>query len=491
MSQNFVNPTYYNLQKVTISSDFSNIDELDVTALIPSVSITTSIDSETIFGTARFVDSVGLLDGDEEEGRDPLRGEELILFEIADSKMINENGGSGGGDVPEPFRFAGFIYKIDNVQTKEINDAVTYDVHFVSYQSFVAGTYEIIRAFKDQKVSDIVRTIFNDYYGRPDKIKKIPDDLVKSLELEETEGDIRCTIPKMRPEEAMAFLSKRSFSRESRSCTFRFFENFKSYHFVTDEHLFRLAEEDGDRTFVFTYLDAIPNTLDYFDEQRDNLEVIENTKRLNSLDDIYNGAYRNKVYELDILSRELNLLDDKNQYDYFERRQGYFDLKPSQDLVDDRHTETFINAVHRGEEDVQKEWLVIQNYTPNEASGDNSMQAETHYAEIIMNRQAYSKHISSITVNARGVGRLDISAGDTVVLTVKKFVFADNNESGAFEENKRLSGRYIVKSVTYNMEHEEMFNSYTLIKRDWSETSNIFERYDQNNPRTAALENRE
>lgn len=479
MSQNFVNPTYYNLQKVTISSDFSNTNELDVTALIPAISITTSIDSETIFGTARFVDSVGLLDGDDEAGRDPLRGEELILFEIADSKMINENGGEGSGEVPEPFRFAGFIYKIDNVQTKEINDAVTYDVHFISYQSFVAGTYKIIRAFSDQRVSDVVRTIFNDYYGAASKIRKIPPELVKSLELEDTDGVIRCTIPKMRPEEAMSFLSKRSYSIQSPSCTFRFFENFKSYHFVSDEHLFRLAEEDGDRTFEFTYLDAIPNTLDYFEDQRNNLEVLENTRRLNSLDDIYNGAYRNKVYELDILSRELNLLDETNQYDYFEKRNKYLDVRPSQEVVDDRHTEGFIDAVHRGSEDVQKEWLVVQNYTTGERTGDNSMQAETYYADIISNRQAYSKHISNITINARGVGRLDISAGDNIILSVKNFVFADDNESGAFEENKRLSGRYIVKSVTYNMEHEEMYNTYTLMKRDWSELTNRFARFDQ------------
>ncbi len=483
MSQNFVNPTYYNLQRATIRSDFSGISELDVTALIPAITMTTSIDSETIFGTARVLDSVGLLDGDDEAGRDPLRGEELILFEIADSKMINENGGEGSGEVPEPFRFAGFIYKIDNVQTKEINDAVTYDVHFISYQSFVAGTYEITRAFSDQRVSDVVRTIFNDYYGRPQKIGKIPDDLVKSLELEDTEGVIRCTIPNMRPEEAMSFLSKRSYSTKSPSCTFRFFENFKSYHFVSDEHLFRLAEEDGDRTFEFTYLDAIPNTLDYFEDQRNNLEVLENTRRLNSLDDIYNGAYRNKVYELDILSRELNLLDDTNQYDYFKERNKYLDVRPSQEVVDDRHTENFIDAVHRGSEDVQKEWLVVQNYTTGERTGDNSMQAETYYADIISNRQAYSKHISNITINARGVGRLDISAGDNIILSVKKFVFADDNESGAFEENKRLSGRYIVKSVTYNMEHEEMYNTYTLMKRDWSEITNRFEIFDQNNPR--------
>ncbi len=463
---NFVNPTYYNLQKAIIRSEFSNIGTFDITLLIPNLTITSSIDSETMYGTAHVIDSVGLLNGGGE--RDPLRGEEQIIFEIVDSKTINENGGLGSGSVETPYRFVGFIYKIDNVQTKEVNDSMMYDIHFVSYQSFKAGTNEIIRAFIDEPVSNIAKTIFKDYYKND--IAFIPSDQKKELILEETEGVYRCTIPKMRPEEAMSFLTKRSFSSKSPSCLFRFFESSKGYHYVTDEELYRLSETDNERIFQFTYLDAIPNTLDFFDQQLNNFEIIENTKRVNSLDDIYNGAYRNKVYELDILSRRLNLLDNTNQYDYFERRSKYKEAPLKFQKLVDRHTNKFIDTIHRGSDDVQKQWLVIQNYTEGEKSGENAMQAETFYAEIISNRQAYSKHIESITVNAIGAGRMDITAGDIIELTVNDFEFANNGKDGAFKENKHLSGKYIIKSVVHQMNKEEMRNLYTLIKRDWSQT---------------------
>ena len=473
-ASNFVNPTYYNLQRAVIRSEYSNIGELDITALIPRLSISVSIDSETIFGSARIVDSVGLLDGS--DTRDSLRGEEQIILEIADSKSINENGGAESGEIENPFRFVGFVYKVDNIETKDVNDAVMYDIHFISYQSFKAGTYEIIRAFIDETVSDIAKTIFEEYYEQPQDLKEIKDPTDrKRLFIEDTEGVYRCTIPKMRPEEAMGFLTKRSYSTRSPSCMFRFFENTRGYHYVTDEQLYRLATDtaepdyDPSRSFEFTYLDAIPDTLDFFDQQLNNLETVENSKRVNSLDDIYNGAYRNKVYEIDILSRNLNLLDDKNQYDYFERRNDY--LNPGKfKKISDRHTSRFINTVHRGSEDVQKQWLVVQNYTIGEKSGENAMQAETYYADIIANRAAYSKHVENITVNARGPGRLDITAGDIIDLTVKDFVFADSAETGDFETNKHLSGKYIVRSVTHSMEYEEMFNSYVLIKREWSQT---------------------
>ena len=474
---NFVNPTYYNLQRAIIRSEFSNIGTFDITLLIPSLTITSSIDSETMYGTAHVIDSVGLLNGSGR--RDPLRGEEQIIFEIVDSKTINENGGIGSALVETPYRFVGFIYKIDNVQTKEVNDSMMYDIHFVSYQSFKAGTNEIIRAFIDKPVSTIAETIFKDYYKND--IGFIPPDQRKELILEETEGVYRCTIPKMRPEEAMTFLTKRSFSSKSPSCLFRFFESSRGYHYATDEELYRLSETDKDRIFQFTYLDAIPNTLDFFDQQLNNFEVIENTKRVNSFDDIYNGAYRNKVYELDILSRQLNLLDNTNQYDYFDKRSKYKEAPAERQRLVDRHSNKFIDTIHRGSDDVQKKWLVIQNYTEGEKSGENAMQAETFYAEIISNRQAYSKHIESITVNAIGAGRMDITAGDIIELSVNDFEFANNGKDGAFKENKHLSGKYIVKSVMHQMNKEEMRNLYTLIKRDWSQTESIFLEFDRRN----------
>lgn len=479
MSGNFINPTYFNLQKVTIRSEFGGVKglELDVTALIPRLSITSSIDSETMFGVARVIDSVGLLSGG--AGKEPLRAEEQIIFEIADAKTINDNGGLESGSIANAYRFVGFIYKIDNIQTKEVNDAVTYDIHFVSYQSFRANTYEIIRAFVDEKISDIAKTVFTDYYGSQETLSYISPKDRKKLFLEDTDGVYRCTVPRMKPDETMSFFSRRAYSSSSPSCLFRFFESSRGFHFVTDEKLYRMATDETDpdysnkRSFAFTYLENIPNTLEYFESQTNNLEIIENNKRVNTFDDIFNGAYRNKVYELDILSRRLNLLDDSNQYDYFKVRNKYDVQKKNarqlQSLVD-RHTKAFIDAVHRSGENPQKKWLVVQNYTEGERSGINEMQAETYYADIVSNRQAYSKHIESITVDAVGPGRLDITAGDIVDLAVQEFDFADNSGTGgAFADNKHLSGKYIVKSVTHGMERDTMKNTYVLIKRDWNQ----------------------
>jgi hypothetical protein len=181
------------------------------------------------------------------------------------------------------------------------------------------------------------------------------------------------------------------------------------------------------------------------------------------------------VIELDILSRTTNLFDESSQYNYFD--QEYFELRPNQSITD-RHTRAFISAAHKSaessgrDEDVQKTFIVIKDYTDGEESNsDLALSAQTYYKDIIMNRLAYSKHIESITVNAVGPGRLDITAGDIVDLDVKDFKLASNEQSGVFVPNKRLSGKYIIRSVSHIMEHETMKNSYVLVKKDWASIS--------------------
>jgi hypothetical protein len=479
MSQSFVNPTYYNLQKAVLKFEFTdNQRDLDITALIPSISLNASTNSETMFGSFRVIDSVGLLE------ETPLRGEEQITFEFVDSKIMNENGGIQAGAVLDPYKFTGFVYKIDNVTIKDTNDGIYYDIHFISYQSYKAGTHEITRPFRDVKISSIAQTIFDDYFdNNSDGLlsNNKPYDK-KKLILEETSGNTRCIIPAMRAEEAMEFLTKRSYSAaDSPSCTYRFFESSRGYNFVTDEHLFRLAEDennieyDKSRLFNFTYHDAIPNTLEFFDAQLNNLDNIENTQRINSLDDLYNGAYRNQVIELDILRRQTNLLNNDGQYNYFDERDKYFKIGNNQQLQD-KHTEKFIASSHRGlqtsgrDEDIQKKFLVVVNYDKNgDSTRDvNSLPSETYYADIISNRQAYTKHLEGTTVSASGPGRLDITAGDIIDLDVDKFQQADGTNRGLPEQNKHLSGRYIVKSVNHRMEQDEMKNYYVMVKKDWS-----------------------
>lgn len=458
--EKILNPSYYDLKSLTIQSVVGSVSEelgsstLDITNLVPEIVINTSIDSDVLSGSIRVIDGVGVLE------KFPLRGEERVSIVLEDS-MENE------------ITLDVMCYQISSMSVSDENGVVAYTMSFVSYQSFWAGKHRIIKAYREEVVSDIVSELFEAYYrplreSRPSDFGANPGETVNENSNKDiiiyplTEGSIRCTIPNMKPGEAINFLSKRSFSSGSPSCSFRFFENLRSYYFMTDEMMFDVAETRNKR-FNFTYYDSIPRTPDYFEEYMNNLDSFVNSRRVNSIEDMYGGAYRNKVITLDIIHARANLLDEG--YSYLDNRGSYFDVMNEQ--VKDRHTEEFINEF--ANEEVQKTFIVVKDYMDTGGNQDNALQGMTFFPDIISNRIAYRKHLNSINIQAVGPGRFDISAGDVVNMLIPEL----NAEKETIDTNKQLSGDYIVKSVTYHMENEIMKNHYILVKKEWSEVTDI------------------
>ena len=69
-----------------------------------------------------------------------------------------------------------------------------------------------------------------------------------------------------------------------------------------------------------------------------------------------------------------------------------------------------------------------------------------------------------MTIQTKGPGRIDITAGDVIDLDAAEF-----KTSLKETNNKKLSGRYIVNSVTHDMTNENMFNTYSLSKIGWED----------------------
>ncbi|MFA7407923.1 MAG: hypothetical protein WCY93_08940 [Anaerolineaceae bacterium] len=453
-NEKVVNPGYYILKSLVVSSavgirsEHFGVMSMDISNLVPAITVSVSIDSDVLHGSFKVYDSVGFLENF------PLRGEERAAIVIEDSMDT-----SSELDV--------FCYKIDGVQTSDENGVIMYTVHFVSFQSFQAGTRVLIRAYKDKRVSDIALDIFQECYetqriSRPSDFMGLPGEMVSDpsnkgiIVYPHTDGNIRCVIPRMKTGEAMKFLTNRAYSTTSPSCSFRFFENLRSYYFISDEALFDTAAQRN-KLFKFTYMDTIPKSPDHFHHQMNNLDKIVNSRRVNTIDDMYNGTYRNKVTVLDIVNGTTNLKEPG--FDYGEA--SYF----SGGKIEDRHTPEFADQYIS--EEIQKRFLVIKDYMTDQGFSDATLDGNRHYPDIISNKVSYRKHLDSITIEASGPGRMDISAGDIVDLHVPEF----NAEGGKFEKNLQLSGKYIVKSVTYLMNMETMINDYTLVKREWSRGS--------------------
>lgn len=430
---------YYNLKRFIVYPEGGGKREVELALLIPAFSITESIDLDCINGTARVIDTAGLLEGY------PLRGEERIYIEVEDALGNNRV-------------FHMFLWKIDNITVSESNRQLSYTIHFISYQRFKAGLKRIISAY-DLPPSEIALDLFVKNYRlrRPAnpsddsarvEIGYVEDEISKELVYESLLDPIRVTIPNMTPMQAMKFLAVRSFSNTSPSCMFRFFESANYFYFISDEGLYKKALE-SERVFNFTSTD-IPKTGGYLVQQMGNFDELNVVKRVDTIDDLIGGTYKSRSYVLDINYG----IYKEHDYDYMERRNLYF-----KDTIvpNDRHTDKFIADTFNYEN--AKKFYIVQTYDEDSAG---SVQGNQNYPEIVSNRVAYTNHIESLSVAGAAPGRLDITCGDVIDLKILSVI-----STNQIEENAQLTGKYIVKEVNRIFDKDYYKNTYVLMKKDW------------------------
>lgn len=448
MTDDVTYPGFYKLRSAFIypSQDSgSDRPSVDVSGMIPKFSIIQSINQDSIRGYVDVLDYTGFLE------QYPLRGEELINLTVEDSLGYEKE-------------FTFFLYKVDNVAVTDVNDGLSYRIHFVSRQRFESDKYKIIKSYEDT-ISNIANEIFQENYilsrqSRPDDFNGNPGETVvdqssKKLIVEDTEGTLRVIIPNFTPTRAMKFLETRAFSENSPSCSFRFFETTNAFYFVSDEFLFKDAIIK-DKIFDFTHLDGIPKSPLYYANHMNNFYELTNTDRFDTFDDLHQGAYHIKVNVLDIVKREANIKEAPVKYS--ERKSAFFSATEDQKVAD-RHTDEFIDSTFTDE--TARQFLIIKDY--DDVQGQ--IRGEQFFKKIAPNRLMYRKHLNSIVLRTKGHGRLDIAAGDIINLQVSEF----NSEDSQPEENKQLAGRYLIEEVVHYFDKDVSENHYKLLKKDWSE----------------------
>lgn len=422
----FVLPGHYKL----LSAVITTLDgkSVDIVGLIPSFTIEESLDNSSLRGTATVYDNIGFIESL------PLRGEEILTIQIEDA-------------LKQRLTYELAIYKITDVDIKRSNDGLVYKIHFISKSSFDAMFRKIIEPF-NSKISDIVDMIFKKYFTGE-----------KELLLEPTVGIFRCIIPNYTPIQAMNFLAQRSYSTESPSCSFRFFETSENYYFVSDEYLIKRFLDDKSQIKEFIFSDALEKSGKDFISQMQNLIEIKNSDRVNSIMDLSSGAYRSRVIEIDINYRRVNLpgksLD--NEFDYQVEKNKYVSVS-GKGRSQGVHSDEFINSYFNVEN--ERRYIVVKDWDPD---GSRQLRGDQFIPEIVMNRVAYRHHLNNTIVYAKSHGRLDLKAGDLINVKIPEFT-----SSRIKKINPQLSGYYMINDVLHTFETDIHETSLKLVKYDWS-----------------------
>ena len=430
---------------------FFNISEQ-----IVGITFTQSISNVSYSGVINVVDSVGLLE------RAPLRGEEFLELKLRTY------------DTGTNLTLRLQVYKITDVELSNNATVYSYNLHVVSKTTYDSSKRLITSSFKGSS-NQIAKEIFSEYYTSvggassldennktlpyASKKYKIQSDSPRELTIQPGEGIQKIIVPRYRPAKALSFLAERSYTSETSSFTFRFFETFAGYFFVTDEYLLKRGETRNDieeKNIKLFYSPIGSNDPRYPEDMIGRVEQISNPVRIDTAGDLILGGYKNSVYEIDLVRRAATL----KKYDYLKDGSKYIDASGQERKTQNMpHTSDFIEETFTDEN--SKRFMVFRDYQqPGDIPGP--LRTEQHFAEMLMHRNAYNHHLNALSVLASMKGRLDITPGRIVDLDVRN---VDVNQSA---KNEQMSGRYLVHTVNHNFKGDELNTTMKLSKFDWS-----------------------
>ena len=438
----------------------------DRTVSVPIDGITTeinfsqSLEASAFLGSIKIQDNIGILENF------PLRGEERLKLTIVANDDINNKR-----------KFDLQIYRIDNITTNEANDGVNYYMHFVSKISFEASKRRVIESLRVNgeypTASLAAKRIFSKYFKRISIEREVSlpfrgarfsiQDSERNFIIQPTDTQLRGIIPRYTPTEAMYFLSTRAFINDQgfTSCSFRFFETFDDFYFVSDEYLIKYAVTQNEVIQLF-YAPQVSKDSRDTEQQINTIERIDYPVRVDSAMDMYSGGYSNSVLEIDFMRRAFR----QRYFNYLEdtRERPFLDMQGLPRTTEASiHTERYMQDTFT--EENARRFHIYRDYAqPGDIRGE--LAADQYLAEIVSRRTAYQHHLNATSINVAMKGRLDIRPGNVINLEVVG-LSADSER----RRNPQLSGNYLVYSAEHSFklsQGEDIFTNLRLSKYDWS-----------------------
>lgn len=443
------NPQLCEITKAEISRYDTNTR--DITALITQTIITQSLEDVAWRGEVEVLDTVGLLD------KFGLRGEETFRLELKSE------------DLGTVRRLDAQIIKIDNIMQLSDGSGHTYKMHFISKTSFDASLRKIIRPFKNVTTGFAAETVFKEYFGDIAPAKGTNQNENKEVlafetkkytlarndrqvYLQPTIGQIKAVIPNYTPQRTMTFLASRSYSSDSVSSTYRFFETLTSYYFVTDEFLMKRGTDNPKQIRQMSYGAFASREPDQPLEQISTFTSIQDKVRVNTPRDMMGGGYKSVSYEINLLDKMVKEVT----YDYGEQGKYISANGKHRSITDDTHSSEFIKDTFTKENAAR--FIIYRDYrAPDEDAG--ILRTDQHYSQSYANRMSHSHHMSAITVQASIAGRLDLEPGTIINLDI---LSASSSEEE--EQDDRLSGNYLITATNHALIGDKLETSMQMVK---------------------------
>ena len=421
---------------------------VDIKMLIHKFNIVESMSSGNVRGSAVVYDANDLIT------KMPIRAEEYI--EISYTDYFDQ-------EITETY----FLYSITDVgyAKEDSPDMIKYTLNFVSLGKLFSENFRVAKTYRQtptsSTISDYVKELFDEYFVKPVAAAGKP---TKQIEVTPTVGQQSYVIPRMTPEQAMHFFSRKAYTSDqaNKSQSFRFFETREKYYFATNEYMEKVVATGGigdaamdssiamrigkrGKTIpIFTRNYATDRTADAQNAAMSRILALDFGIKTDTIGDINSGAYYRNAYEVDMINGTLN----KIEYNHFEFNSGELKFPHKQTFV-----EQYINK--------PKERFIVKDYASAGAPTGSHVPPDRNYSALHNVKTSYFYHYDKNKVSATIYGRNTIFAGSVITLELSKHS-ADATDQ--FQRDEERSGDYIVESVE-NLFSENIYTQKLVLSR--------------------------
>ena len=412
---------------------------VDIKGNYISIDIRESIYQPFIDGYIDIVDTYGMIYPTASERTDDklfhIRGEEYLHIEYYDYESLD--------DATKLKKETYFIYAIEEISQldKDKETGLQYRLFFTSPQKIFSDTKVINKAYRNQTISEMVETIYDEYYKKPVEEhcpNKDKDNnnlsFTKPIIVEPTTSKFTICVPSLSPERAIQFLGRRAYSEKNHGSFFMFFETRENFYFCTQEYLTNLNRlKSIEPVYQFEYSHGKD---DNSPEGQDRAQqIISNATfpSMNSVEAIKAQAYSSRVSEVDLLNRNIS----HYYYHYKDNYLGYDNIDERPQL---QNSKTFIEQTtgdveHISESYVFKDYAGIGEPYEQKVNYDRQY---PYYKETMSTKPVFDYHMKKAMMTGNIKGRNTLIPGDIIdvlipeytVTSMKKHVAGDQYFGG-------------------------------------------------------------
>lgn len=324
------------------------------------------------------------------------------------------------------------VYKIGNRKPTGNKNSEHFTMYFTSEELFISEQLKITKSFKGMDISNMIWNILiSENNGMNVNLSRVKG-------IQETYGLYDFVIPKLKPLEAISWLSNYALPAQGAGADMLFFETKKGFYFNSLKTLF---EKNPYAVYKYQPSDLAGSKLDNFF----NILDYEFIKTYDSLSATNSGIYANRLITIDPITRTKTITDfSKGSLDGYDSGGTSLNRfgKYSEEMYESNLKLAFGNSTQSETDYIKQD--------PNSVAKD--IRAETY----IPNRTAQIALANYTVMKAIIPGNSDITVGKIIYVSLTSLGITDKNST---TEDEYYSGKYLVTGLRHIIQSQGVFQT--------------------------------